>query len=221
MNRKTEPIDTKTRLLEVAESLFAANGISTTSLRNIIAKAGVNIAAIHYHFGSKEALVQAVFARRLGPINRERLRLLDELEASQANGVPGLEAIVAAFIEPVTRMRLSEPEKQETILKLFGQLMVDTDDVFGLVSQQFEETGIRFIAALQLALPHLAKRELVWRFRFMIGALHTIMKHPPLPKAIIGFTEDEHDVKSVLRKVVTFLVAGFQAPATEDVAEVK
>ena len=220
MNNKTEPLDTKTRLIEVAESLFAEQGISSTSLRNIIAKAGVNIAAIHYHFGSKEALVQAVFARRLGPINRERLRLLDELEAGQTGG-PSLEAIVAAFIEPVTRMKLSEPEKQETILKLFGQLMADTDEVFGLVSQQFEETGIRFIAALRLALPHLSKRELVWRFRFMIGALHTIMKHPPLPKAISGITEDEHDVKSVLQKVVTFLVAGFRAPATENMAEVK
>ena len=78
----SDATNTKDRLLDTAEQLFAQTGIEATSLRTITAEAGANLAAIHYHFGSKETLIQEVFARRVEPVNQERLRQLDELEAT-------------------------------------------------------------------------------------------------------------------------------------------
>ncbi|MCG8605162.1 TetR family transcriptional regulator [bacterium] len=210
----TDAIDTKTKLLDVAERLFAERGISATSLRNIIAEAGANIAAIHYHFGSKENLVREVFARRLRPLNQERLARLDKLEADQ-NKQPSLESIIEAFIEPVIRMKMGEPEKHEMILRLFGQVMTGSETLRCLVAKQLEEIVGRFLKALGDALPQLSRQELVWRFRFMTGALHTIMLHPPIPKAMSDFMDDTVNVKTILMKVIPFLVAGFNAPATE------
>jgi AcrR family transcriptional regulator len=211
----TDAIDTKTKLLDVAERLFAECGISATSLRTIIAEAGVNIAAIHYHFGSKEALVREVFARRLEPLNQERLARLDELEAGQNKDQPRLESIIEAFIEPVIRIKMGQPEKHEVILKLFGQVMTGSESLRCLVAEQLEEIAGRFLTALGEALPHLSKPELVWRFRFMTGALHTIMLHPPMPKALSEFMDDSVNVKTILKKVIPFLVAGFNAPAAK------
>src|SRR2546428_8870540 len=90
--------DTKQRILDTAERLFSQNGVATTSLRQIIAEADVNLAAIHYHFRSKDALLDAVLVRRLEPVNRERLSRLNTCE--QAPGPPGLECVLRAFIAP-------------------------------------------------------------------------------------------------------------------------
>src|SRR5438094_9886838 len=102
MNALATPrTDTKQKILDSAERLFAQHGFEATSLPNIIADANVNLAAIHYHFHSKEALVDAVIIRRLEPINRERLRMLDDCER---DGPPKLEAVLEAFLAPVIRL---------------------------------------------------------------------------------------------------------------------
>src|SRR5262245_62123867 len=93
-------IATKQRILDVAEVQFAEHGYAGASLRGIIAAAHVNLAAVHYHFRSKEALLEAVLLRRAGPLNEERLRLLDALEAQAGNGGAPVEGIIEAFIGP-------------------------------------------------------------------------------------------------------------------------
>src|SRR5258706_10605789 len=92
-------LDTKQRILDSAERLFAARGVEAASLRTIIADAKVNLAAIHYHYHSKDALLDAVLKRRLEPINRERLALLDACGER-----PRLEAVLDAFIAPAVRV---------------------------------------------------------------------------------------------------------------------
>src|SRR6478672_8382007 len=105
--------DTKKRILDVAERLFADQGFAGTSLRGIIADAGVNLAAVHYHFRSKEALLEAVLIRRIGPLNQERLALLDQCGIS-----PQLEDVLGALFAPTIRMILSSPEG-----RVFGKLV--------------------------------------------------------------------------------------------------
>src|SRR5437867_6100600 len=96
----------KERILDVAERLFAERGFAATSLRNITAEAAVNLAAVHYHFGSKDELIEAVFARRLGPLNRERLRLLEACRAAAGGGSPSVEELLEALIAPALRSGL-------------------------------------------------------------------------------------------------------------------
>src|SRR5271156_7232965 len=98
----SEKPDTKSRILDVAEKLFGINGFEATSLRDITAEAQVNLAAVNYHFQSKDSLIDAVIARRIEPVNRRRYEMLD---AAGLN--PSLDQILTAFLEPVLEQNLS------------------------------------------------------------------------------------------------------------------
>ena len=102
---------TAERILDAAEELFADLGFDATSTRAITTRAGVNLAAVNYHYGSKDALIEAVFARRLVPLNRERLELLDRVEARAGAGGPAVESIVEAFVRPPMRKIREVPLK--------------------------------------------------------------------------------------------------------------
>src|SRR5918995_5698455 len=88
--------ETRTRILDAAEELFMQHGFEGTSMRQLTTQAGVNLAAVNYHFGSKDALIEAVFRRRLDPMNAARIAALDELEASGRALAP--DALIRAFI---------------------------------------------------------------------------------------------------------------------------
>ena len=105
--------DTKCKILDVAERLFAEQGYAATSLRHIIAEAGVNLAAIHYHFGSKEELLDGLVARIAVPVNADRIARLDRLEAEAGDAMPAVEAILEAFLMPAAEMARQHPESGE------------------------------------------------------------------------------------------------------------
>src|SRR5579883_3052628 len=96
------PVDTKTKILDAAEKLFAQNGFDATSLRDITTEAEVNLAAVNYHFQSKDSLIDAVIARRIEPVNRKRLELLES-----AGENPSLEQLLIAFLSPLMQHDLS------------------------------------------------------------------------------------------------------------------
>src|SRR5580765_8036270 len=95
---------TKTRILDAAEQLFMEHGFEATSLRSLTTAAGVNLAAVHYHFGSKEELFQAVLTRRLDPMNVERIKLLERIEVEAPGRAPSCEKILFAMLIPALRL---------------------------------------------------------------------------------------------------------------------
>jgi AcrR family transcriptional regulator len=204
--------DTRDRILDTAERLFATQGIDATSLRHITAEAGVNLAAVHYHFGSKEALVRAVFGRRLGPLNQERLRLLDECEARAGAGPPALEGVVDAFIAPTLRLRAEPEQGGENLCLLMGQLFSESNKWRQIIFAEFGEAMHRFPAAFRRALPHLPEPELLWRLHFTIGAMvHTLRASGLLVHLSQGQCNPA-DVEDTLRRLRAFVVAGLRAP---------
>jgi AcrR family transcriptional regulator len=196
-------IDTKERILDTAEQLFGEQGYSATSLRQVIGKAEVNLAAVHYHFGSKEDLLDALVLRKAEPVNRKRLELLDHLEA-QANGKPlPVQAIMEAFFLPTAETAAANPQFARVMGRIHSEGLMPT-----IVQKHFNPTAKRFLAALRRSLPQLNEAEFLWRVHFMTGAMaHTMCGIPsfPLPP------EDFH---GRMRKLVTFLTAGFLAPAS-------
>src|SRR2546425_2393184 len=94
--------ETRTRILDAAEELFMQHGFEGTSMRLLTTKAGVNLAAVNYHFGSKHALIEAVFRRRLDPLNVARISGLGKLEAGQRASSP--QAVIRAVITPGLRL---------------------------------------------------------------------------------------------------------------------
>lgn len=205
----TDGLDTRERLLEAAEELYAQHGIEATSLRQITAHARANVAAVNYHFGSKKGLTEEVFRRHLAPLNAERIRLLDDAEAKARRGGPSIEAIVRAFLSPT----IEHWERHPQFMRLLGRLQFEPDvELHRFYLAQFDEILHRFKAATTQALPHLPERELLWRTHFVIGGmLHTWTCHADLVELSEGLCQ-MHPYADVVERLVRFAVAGLKAP---------
>ena len=204
-------ISTRDRILDAAEELFAEQGFAT-SLRAITASAGVNLASVNYHFGSKEALIREVFHRRLGPLNAERVGLLDRLEAAAGEEAPPLETIIEAFVGPPLRM--SHDPRGATFMRLFGHSLGQRDDrILRMFAEEFRTVAERFGAALGRALPHLDRPEVLWRLLFMVGSMaHTMSLSDKLPELTRGVCAPA-DVEALILRLVPFVAGGMRAAA--------
>ena len=207
--------DTKSRLLRVAERLFADHGFDGVSVRQLTAAASVNLAAVNYHFGSKEGLLAAIFEQRCRPMNEERLRRLGDC-AKRANRPPMLEQIIEAFIAPALASNADPGGGRAAFTRLRAALSVEHNDrARTLVARYFDATSQRFVAALAQAVPHLSRAEVYWRFHFLLGALYYSMINPSRIAHLSEGTCDASDVKAVLTQMVSFIAAGFRAPSLE------
>ena len=202
-------IDTKQRILDAAEQLFAARGFAGTSLRAVTKEAGVNLAAVHYHFGTKEDLLRAVLGRIVVPVNRERLEMLEQVEAAAGEEPPSLEGILQAYLAPGLRAVQNLGERGLVITRFLGRSYTEpTELVQALVREQFEDVGQRFTEALGRALPHLPEVELYWRFKLVVGVMTHIQADAGQGDA---YAEDLSDVDGTVRRLVAFLAAGLRA----------
>jgi AcrR family transcriptional regulator len=214
MNAVEIKADTKQRILDSAERLFAERGFDGISLRAIIADAKVNLAAIHYHYHSKEALLEAVILRRVEPINRERLRLLNDSERASGGGRPSLEAVLEAFLAPPFRAG-AQPEAT-IFLRLMGRIMGDAASFRNIFERHFRVILERFSRALQSAAPELSPVEILWRLNFVGGGMAHVMRFwGQDTSAPWGPIWDSSDVEGAVNKLVSFAAAGFRAPVTE------
>jgi AcrR family transcriptional regulator len=205
--------DTKTRILDAAEKLFSEHGFAGTSVRAITAEANVNLAAVHYHFGSKEAVIRAVFARRLNPLNEERLERLDAAEAKAGGKPVPLKTILEAFIGPVLRLRRGPAKGGARFMRLMGRTFTESGDlILSIFLKQFGTVAKRFTAALHKTLPSLPSEELFWRMHFMIGTMAHTMADTFRLKMLSRGTCDASDTEAVLARLVAFVAAGMQAP---------
>ncbi len=208
--------ETKERILDTAEALFAKNGYAATSLRAIIAEAGVNLAAVHYHFRSKEALLEAVILRRAEPANQERLELLKRFERANSGRPLLLEQVVEAFVAPAFRVARDPARGGPKYRRLVGRLYVEGDIMPKILATHFRPLLERFSEALQQALPELPPDELFWRVHFAIGAVSQALRGThdwevtdnPLHDA----AEDSDNAVLTIERLVAFVCAGFRAP---------
>ena len=205
---------TKERILDAAESLFMAHGFEGTSLRAITARAHVNLAAVHYHFGSKEELFESVLARRLDPMNRTRLDLLSRLEADAAPAALPCERVLTAFLMPALTLARDPRRGGTDFLRLLGRAYADPAPfIRRFLAEQYGETIARFKAAFARALPHLPARELSWRLHFIMGALSYTLAGTDALKLIAELNPHATANDEVLlRRLAPFLLAGLTAP---------
>lgn len=205
------PTATPDRLLDAAEALFAAQGFHGTTVREITARADANLAAVHYHFGSRDALIDAVFARRLDPINRARL---DALDAIERDGTPPLEALVGAFIAPPLRMCRAWDREGAPVSQLLANVMNHPDRrLKRRFLERFRPVLLRFPPAFERALPSLSAEEVRRRMLMMAGLMaHTLLWSHDMPD-LPGVPRPEADVEATIARLVLFTCAGFRAGA--------
>jgi AcrR family transcriptional regulator len=205
---------TKEKILDAAEALFMEHGFEATSLRQITATAGVNLAAVNYHFGSKEELFQAVLTRRLDPMNQERIALLTRFEREAAPRTLSCERILAAMFIPALRLARDRRRGGKDFLRLLGRAYADPAPfIRQFLSEQYAVMISRFKAAFGRALPQLPKRELSWRLHFVMGALSYTLAGTDALKLIAELNpRDTQNDETLLRRLAPFLVAGLKAP---------
>jgi AcrR family transcriptional regulator len=200
---------TKEKILDTAERLIASQGFAATSLRQIISEAQVNLAAVHYHFGSKEELLDQLILRKVTRVNEERAALLDCFERESGGGPVSVEKILAAFFEPMIAAGCRNPQ----FVRLMGRLIAE-GLIPSLAEKHFQPTTMRFIAALRRALPDLSEGELFWRVQFMFGAMAHTVGGLALPVSPIH--GDGAAFQLIMRRLMAFLGAGMNAPPSAE-----
>ena len=215
------PHETRTRILDAAEELFMLHGFESTSMRLLTAKAGANLAAVNYHFGSKDALIEAVFRRRLDPMNAARIAELERME-KEAGGKPlAPRQIIGAFVGASLRMIEDVSGGGRNFIRLLGRTYTDPQKhIRSLIGQLYAPAMERFKAAFERALPQMPRDELIWRMHFMFGTLAYTLAATDTVQLIAGCKpEDRYDARLLEARLTVFLQAGLLAPLhdTKDV----
>jgi AcrR family transcriptional regulator len=213
------PHETRTRILDAAEELFMLHGFEGTSMRLLTSKAGVNLAAVNYHFGSKDALIEALFRRRLDPMNAARIAELERLETEAKGRSLAAAEIIRAFVGQSLRHMEDTKSGGRNFIRLLGRTYTEpTKPIRVLIGQLYAPTMERYKAALQRALPHMPADELVWRMHFMFGTLSYTLAATDTVQLIAGCKpEDRYDAHLLEERLTAFLAAGLNAPLKQNV----
>jgi AcrR family transcriptional regulator len=203
-------MDTRVRILDAAETLLAERGIEATSMRAVTSLARVNLAAVNYHFGSKEGLIVAVYGRRLGPVNDERLSMLEAAE--RVGPKPELNDILRSYIAPVMHLIHDASRGGEVFMRLLGRALYEPGDYLGqLFREEMEPMLNRFTAALQRCLPKLNSEELFWRMHFGGGALAYTCAQIHRLEMLSNGACNSQDVDGVIARLVDFIASGMRS----------
>jgi AcrR family transcriptional regulator len=209
--------ETRERLLDAAERIFAERGFEGASIRAVTQAAGASVSAANYHFGSKEALLRETLLRRVGPLNERRLARLDALEAEAAGCPLELETILEAFLRPVFEEHASSADATARFRQVAARIYSDPPDVVAAMKRElFGPILVRFIGALAAALPEKSRGEIELGFQLTVGVMvHVISGH------LVTASSSEDDGcecwtsrlsdESVLQQMITYVAAGLRA----------
>jgi AcrR family transcriptional regulator len=204
---------TRARILDVAERLFAAEGFSEVSLRRITTEADANVASVNYYFKTKDALLDAVFVRRIVPINKERIRKLEACISSDIEGEALLECVVRAFVEPHVRMTNKFGPGGTVIMQMLARYASDPKrKIETILMKQYNPIWDRFSDEFAKLLPHLGKRAVYWRFYFLLGALYYLNSGRQWLADCSEGLCDPTDVEASIEQLVPFLVGAMKQP---------
>lgn len=204
----------KERILDAAEQLFSEHGFAGTSMRMITKQAGVPLASVNYHFGSKHALMEAVYERVLGPVSRKGPADYLEKQEQAAAGLPlTTRQIVETYIGSALRLAQQENISGAVFKHLIGRaFFAPGEQAEKFLPPSYAASIDRYKQALMRALPHLPEEEVVWRMYYFVGIVTYVLAG----KDVLGMTHlyplrDARDPAAILRRLVPFIVAGMEA----------
>jgi AcrR family transcriptional regulator len=201
---------TKQAVFNAAERLFALHGFQNVSVRDITAEAGVNLASVNYHFGSKDALLFEIFRRRTSELNRERARMLHEA-SDRHQGKPPVREILEAYFAPPLRWAAPDNDRRISVQFIIRARSEGTEQMRDALRNDVSHLE-RFANALIAARPDLPREEVYWRLHFCLGMVHNnrFAEFDRLHHLSGGLTR-EGDVAALLQRMLNFAEAGFLA----------
>lgn len=208
--------DTKTRILDAAEKLFAERGFSETSLRLITSKAEVNLASVNYHFGSKKELIRAVLARYLDVFMPAAADAIVAVRNADANA--SLDDIFSTLVNPLLELNKLRAEGTTTFLQLLGRGYIESQGhLRWFITTHYGKYLSLFVKAVGESTPHIPPAEMFWRLHFTLGTVVFTMASADALTEIAEADFGEHnDIEAVIRKVIPYLSAGVSVPVNKD-----
>lgn len=206
-------MDTRTKILVAAKRLFAASGVKHATLRMVTREAGVNIAAVNYHFGSKEDLVHAVFDDLARRLSERRLQMLSERQAAGAGKPIPVHEIVRIFLEPY--MVHDGGLDGALLMNMIVQHRVEpTRRMQAIIKKYFDEIAERFVEAFAHSLPGKDIGTLYWRYYFMVSVIMYTgsASTPHRMTRVSGGLTDFKDRAALARELTDFISGGITAP---------
>jgi AcrR family transcriptional regulator len=201
----------KLKLVEAAEKLFAANGFDVVSVRDITQAAGSNVAAVNYHFGSRDDLVAVVMTRYLTPVNEARLAGLEAVERNWVGQAVPVEEVIDAFVRPLITRTGTSDLSEALYFKLVGRIFSMPNETLPAgVEAQVRVVIERFIRALGMSLPSLKEEELLWRLHFVVGAMIHLLIHGETVERVSQGTAGTPDMEAGVARLLGFAVAGLR-----------
>lgn len=203
---------TRIRIIASAEALFADNGYEGTSLRGIMAHAGVSISLISYHFGNKEGLLRAIFESKAEPLNKQRLQWIQG--AVSAQPVPDLEELLRGYFLPSFRDSLKGRRRPDHFMRLVSRIGSDRSEIArDMMREFFDEFQRHFMDALKLALPRMKEEDLYWRLHCLLCIITHTMNNPGRIYDLSRGQCDFRQVDNAFEHLLPFLVEGLRAPS--------
>ena len=201
----------KRKLLDAAEQLFADKGFEAVSVRHITQLAKTNVAAVNYHFGSRDELLSLVMMRTLFPISEERLALLESVERKWTGKVTPLEEIIDAFVRPLANQVQKSGLTERLFYKLAGRFFAEqSDGMPPQIEAQLRQVAERFTRSFSKALPTLAMEDLVWRIHFLAGGMIHLLSHQDIIHRLSKGASGTPTMEATLSRFIRFAAAGLR-----------
>ncbi|MBB4860313.1 AcrR family transcriptional regulator [Novosphingobium chloroacetimidivorans] len=209
--------DAKSRILEISARLFAEHGFNAISVRDITSEAGVNIGAVNYYFQSKEQLFHEIFETLLRPLQRERIALLDQIEAEAVDASPDPERILRALIEPTIRSSVGKDALSPYLPRLmFQTYAVARQSIGDDVAVENDAVATRFIKALARAIPHVSYEDICWRYYMVLGGFLLVCTDAQGAQRLERLSDgrcDTNDGPRIIEQMIAFFLSGITGPA--------
>ena len=198
----------KRNLFNAAEQLLAEKGFEAVSVRDITGLAKTNVAAVNYHFGSRDALLKMVMTRYLVPINEERLVRLEAIERKWPGKVAPLEELIDAFVRPLATQARKSELSERLFYKLTGRIFAEQGEgVPKEIEDQLRQIIERFTRSFSKALPTVATEDLVWRIHFLVGGMIHLLTHQDV---IHRVSNGAATMEATLSRFIRFAAAGLR-----------
>ena len=206
---------TQIKVLEAAESEFAANGFAGASIRNITQRAGVNIASVNYHFGSKEALIRDLMHHRIKPLNELRIARLNEEQAKDPDQVVPLAVLIDILVRPAVEKMLTKEGRQ--FVRAMARCMSEPLEFLQSIDEEvFHEVFILFHQALTKALPDLSPKTVANQLHFIICAMVGMMMHFPRMETLGRVKYTTQEFEELLDGFIHFITSGIAGHKVPD-----
>ena len=197
--------DTKEQLLNVAEQLIAERGYAGTTVRSIANQANANLAAVNYHFGSKEELFRAIFSRIAKPIVAEQLTMLAMLQERES--LPSVEEILTAFLKPCLKKIVHGESFQIVRAQFMGRCGSEPEPLQNIASGEFMESRLAFLDIQQKVITDCSRKDLNWKLDLVIATLIRVQNEAGKPDSLLKSSQPE-DVDYAIQYLVKSLTPG-------------